>query len=303
MANIFILGSEGFIGSHLCRHFVNQGFTVTGCDVTEASPLLYTYHKINILSSDFEHLFAESKFDVCINASGSGNVGYSITHPQSDFDSNTVAVAKIADAIKKQQPACRLLHISSAAVYGNPVSLPVNESSALSPVSPYGYHKLMSELICREYSEIYKMPIIIIRPFSVYGNGLKKQLLWDVCNKLFVADSITLFGTGNETRDFIHIDDLVVLVQLLIEKESFDGNVYNAASGIETSIQTVADIFTGHFPGNKKIIFSGSNKSGDPINWKADISKIKAAGFSPAKNLEEQIKSYISWYCTLHSKG
>lgn len=260
----------------------------------------YAYHKISILSSDFESLFAENDFDVCINASGSGNVGYSIAHPQSDFDGNTIAVSKILDAIKKYRPSCRLLHISSAAVYGNPVSLPVNESAALSPLSPYGYHKLMSELLCREYSEIYNVPVIIIRPFSVFGNGLKKQLFWDTCQKLLHTSNIELFGTGNETRDFIHIDDLLKLIQLLIEKAIFDGSVYNAACGEETSIKTIAGIFIDHFPGNKNIVFSGSSKAGDPINWKADISKIKALGFNPERKLEEEVKNYINWYCNMH---
>lgn len=298
--NLLILGSCGFIGSALCRHFINAKYAVIGCDLIEHNTDEYSYHKISVLSSDFEALIAENKFDVCINASGSGNVSYSIEHPQSDFDGNTVAVFKIADAIRRYQPNCKLLHISSAAVYGNPVCLPIIETAPLSPLSPYGYHKLMSEMICKEYSTIYKIPLIIIRPFSVYGNGLKKQLLWDICRKLSANDSITLFGSGNETRDFIHIEDLLKLIQILIAKANFDGSVYNAASGIETSIKNIADLVVTYFPGKKEIQFSGNNKIGDPINWKADISKIKALGFNPEKILEEQVKNYINWYCNIY---
>jgi dTDP-glucose 4,6-dehydratase/UDP-glucose 4-epimerase len=301
--NLLVLGSCGFIGSNICKYFTNKNYAVTGCDLIEYSTGEYTYHKISVLSSDFETLFADNKFDVCINASGSGNVGYSIAHPQSDFDGNTIAVAKILDAIRKYQPACRLLHISSAAVYGNPSALPVNESAVPSPVSPYGYHKLMSEILCREYSEIYNVPVLVIRPFSVYGNGLRKQLLWDICQKLIHADNIELFGTGNETRDFIHIDDILKLMELLIEKTVFDGNVFNVGSGVQTSIKNIAAFFVKYFPGNKEILFSGNSKKGDPINWQADISKIKALGFNPVHNLEQQIKSYINWFCNIQGQA
>ncbi len=298
--NILILGCRGFIGSQLCDHFTAMGDTVTGCDLIEYSSPVYTYHKVSVLSFDFEDLFTGNQFDVCINASGSGNVGYSITHPQSDFDANTVAVAKIAEVIRKFQPACKLLHISSAAVYGNPSSLPVPETAALNPVSPYGYHKYMSELLCREYAAIYKLQVAIIRPFSVYGNGLTKQLLWDISNKLQHNDNIELFGTGNETRDFLHIHDLVQLIQLLINKAAFDGNAYNAATGTETGIRFIADLFEKHFPGKKQVSFSGNVKAGDPVHWQADISKIQSLGFTPTVEMETAISNYIKWFVQLH---
>lgn len=299
--NLLVLGSCGFIGTKVCNHFVSLGYTVTGCDLVEYSTNAYQYHKVSILSSDFETLFASGDFDICINASGSGHVGYSITHPQSDFSSNTIAVSKLLDAIRKCKPACKLLHISSAAVYGSPACLPVSEAALLAPMSPYGYHKLMSELLCKEYGDIYQVPVSIIRPFSVYGIGLKKQLLWDTCEKLKQADEINLFGTGNETRDFIHIDDLVALMQLVIEQSAFSGEMYNAACGEETSIKTIADIIARYYPGNKTINFSGNSKAGDPTNWRADVSKIRALGFSPKKILETEIKNYINWHSSLLS--
>ncbi len=303
MQRLLVLGSCGFIGSHVCRHFTNNNYIVSGCDLIEFSTEEYTYHKISVLSSDFEALFSEYRFDICINASGSGNVGYSIAHPQSDFEANTVAVSKILDAIKRNQPGCKLLHISSAAIYGNPVSLPVSEHAVTTPVSPYGYHKLMSEILCREYSAIYNIPVTIIRPFSVYGIGLRKQLLWDICQKLNHNDSIELFGTGNETRDFVHVEDMVKIIALLMEKASFDGSVFNIASGVQTTIRQIASIFENYFPGNKTIRFSGSTKEGDPVNWLADISKINALGFEPQHLLETEVKKYIDWYCQMHKQS
>ena len=112
--------------------------------------LSYTYYKISRLPGQFEDIFIEEKYDACINASGSGNVNHSVMHPLEDFELNTFDTARILDAIRKHNKACKYLHISSAAVYGNPAHLPVNEEMACKPLSPYGWHKLMAEQLCKE---------------------------------------------------------------------------------------------------------------------------------------------------------
>ena len=300
---IIIIGSQGFIGSHLCNYFSAKGYKVFGADIIETpANINYTYIKLSRLSSEWDDLLKQEKIDVCINAAGSGNVAYSVTHPLIDFEANTLDVIKILDAICKHQPACKYLHISSAAVYGNPESLPIKETDTLSPISPYGYHKMMSEIICKEYQHLFGLNISIVRPFSVFGNGLRKQLLWDICTKLLKADEITLFGTGNETRDFIHISDLVLLIDLIIAKSDFKADVYNAASGSETSIKFVASIFENCFGKNKKINFGGDIKKGDPLNWKAAVNKLSQIGFSPAANLEAEIINYSNWFKELSAK-
>jgi len=295
LANILIIGSQGFIGTQLVKHFSAAGYAVTGCDIVEAPDDQYHYHKLSVFSPDFETLFAETTFDCCINAAGSGNVGYSVIHPQSDFEVNTAAVARVLDTIRKQQPACRFLHISSAAVYGNPSVLPVHEEAVPAPLSPYGYHKLMSETICREYAAIYGLSIAVMRPFSVFGNGLRKQLLWDICQKLQQSDTIQLFGTGNECRDFIHISDFVTATACIVEKSPFELNVYNVASGHSVSIKQVAVVFENTIAG-KKILFSGETKQGDPDKWQADITALKSIGFNTTTDFEHCVKGYILWH-------
>lgn len=294
--NILILGSQGFIGSHLVTYFLNKEYIVYGCDLVEYSTDKYNYQKISILSSDFETLFINQRFDVCIYAAGSGNVAYSVLHPNSDFEANTLAVVKVLDTLRKFQPLCKYLQISSAAVYGNPNQLPVKETARIAPLSPYGYHKWMCEILCKEYHELYNINIAIIRPFSVYGNGLRKQLFWDICEKLSHMDHIHLFGSGNESRDFLHIEDLCKLINAVIDQSAFEGDIYNAATGTETTIREIADIFQSTFPGNKKISFSSEVKPGDPINWNADVSKIKNIGFEPVISLATGIPDYIHWY-------
>ncbi len=273
-----------------------KGVTVVGCDLQEPGANLYIYYKVSILSPDFESIFINHAFDVCINASGSGNVGYSVSLPFSDFEANTHAVARVLDTIHKFQPNCKYIHISSAAVYGNPLELPVEESAAMAPLSPYGYHKWMSEILCQEFHRLFQLKVCIVRPFSVYGERLKKQLLWDICSRLQSADQIVLSGTGRESRDFIHINDLLQIVETLIYKSSFSGEAYNAASGREVAIREIADYFENYFNGTKKIGFSGEVRKGDPLNWRANISAIQSLGFTCSVPLEVGVKNYIRWF-------
>lgn len=302
--NILIIGCHGFIGSYLCNYFVSNSHTVYGIDVFETpANLKYIYLKVSRLSSQWEQIMKAESFNICINASGSGNVPYSLTHPLIDFEANTLDVIRILDALKEYQPTCKYVHISSAAVYGNPDKLPIAETGLLQPISPYGFHKMMSETICQEYSKLFKVPIVVVRPFSIYGIGLRKQLLWDICNKLSQNDEITMFGTGNETRDFIHISDFVFLIDLIIQHSEFKGETYNAASGKETSIKEIVSIFNNYYSFTKKISFNQQIKEGDPLNWLADISAIKDMGFRTKTRLENAVLDYIEWFKNIYAKG
>ena len=99
---VLILGARGFIGTNIVNHLLNKGYFIVGCDLVGYSTRDYEYHKLSVQSLDFELLFRRT-VDFCINASGSGNVGYSITHPLDDFEANTLATAKVLDVIRKIQ--------------------------------------------------------------------------------------------------------------------------------------------------------------------------------------------------------
>lgn len=299
MNNILILGSEGFIGKTLVQHFLHQQYSVYGCDLYETVDSGYHYFKVSRLSPEWEEIFTTYKFTYCVNASGSGNVPYSMTHPFTDFEANTLDTIRVLDVIRRHNRDCKYLHISSAAVYGNPDVLPVSENACRKPLSPYGWHKLMAEHVCQEYFELYNVQTTVVRPFSVYGNGLRKQLLWDICSKLRVANSITLFGTGKESRDFIQVKDLCQLVELILQRDKFAFEVFNAASGKETFIKEIANIFEDRYKGNKSIKFNGESRSGDPVNWRADITKATSIGFHATTPLEEGIMNYINWFESL----
>lgn len=298
---IFILGSKGFIGSHLVEYYIKKGLHVSGCDLIEKGKENYSYYQISLLSTEFEQIFEREQFDICINAAGSGLVGLSLSRPLSDFEANTVTVIHILEAIRKCKPLCKFIQISSAAVYGNPKVLPVSENEALNPLSPYGWHKLMSEMICKEYTQIYQLNTVITRPFSVYGPGLKKQLLWDVFQKIIKSDQILeLWGTGNESRDFIYITDLVRAIDLILINGEFKGEAYNIASGKETTIKEIINLLLNTLKKKTALNFNQQVKKGDPLNWHGDIKRIKEIGFEPEITEEVGIKYLSEWLTDLN---
>ena len=294
---ILILGSEGFIGSHLCTHFVNLNNYVHGVDIfSNSNQFNYCYIKNTLAPTFWTDFFKKFKFDICINASGNGSVAHSVENPLFDFDANAISVFAILEGLKLFNSDCKYIHISSAAVYGNPQFLPIKESHKLQPISPYGFHKMISEILCKEYNQLFRIPLVILRPFSIFGNGLKKQLLWDICNMLSQNDNITLFGTGEESRDFIHITDFIFLIQRVIDNSSFNGDIYNAGSGVQITIKEVADIFLKYYNNKKSINFNNEKREADPINWEADITSLKSMGFEISKNFEIAIDDYINWF-------
>jgi len=298
---IIITGSEGFIGKHLVAYFSSLDFKVYGCDILEPSANVgYTYFKISISSPQWDEIFSAVQFDYCINASGSGNVSFSVTDPLADFQLNTLDTFRILDAIRKYSGECRYLHISSAAVYGNPEFLPVTETVECKPLSPYGWHKLMAEEVCKEFHSLYGLQLAIVRPFSVYGPGLRKQLFWDVFQKHKANKSqVMMWGTGKESRDFIHIDDLVHSFHLILENGDMKVGIYNVASGLETSIEEVLQLFFKLHDDNCEVQFNQQNRLEDPLNWKADISKIRNLDFDPSISLHIGMQQLVQWMKSL----
>lgn len=290
---ILVIGSKGFIGSH-CVSYFSKLNDVWECDVI----LDYNndhYISIDSVDSDFLEIFRNHKFDVCINCSGAANVPFSLEKPYNDFRLNTLNVIKLLEAIRLHNHECKFITMSSAAIYGNPESLPIKTTDMYAPVSPYGYHKVFAEQICEEYSRFWGVKTCCVRIFSAYGPGLKKQLFWDMYNKFSNDDTIRLWGTGMESRDFIYISDLVHAIDIVIQNSEFVADKVNLANGIQTTIKEVADTFVSVTGTSKQVVFSGDVRKGDPINWEADITNLKRWGYEPQVDLITGIKNYISW--------
>jgi UDP-glucose 4-epimerase len=290
---ILIIGSKGFIGSHCVDYFMANGFEVFQADVNDSTES--NFYKIERQNSDFAVPFKEHQFEICINASGSAHVGFSFENPSKDFELNVVNVQKLVVAIRDYNPYCKLINFSSAAVYGNPQILPITENSPCKPLSPYGFHKLQSELLLTEYHKFFGLKTCSLRVFSAYGPRLKKQLFWDLYQKAISNEVVSLFGTGSETRDFIYIDDLMQIMDLVIQNSPFQGSIYNVGNQVETTIAEAAHLFLNAFSPEKKLEFTGEVKVGDPNNWVGSMENLKKYGFKPQYDLSLGLKKYAEW--------
>jgi dTDP-glucose 4,6-dehydratase/UDP-glucose 4-epimerase len=155
---------------------------------------------------------------------------------------------------------------------------------------------MYSEEICRQFYDLFKIPTISLRIFSAYGEGLKKQLFWDLYKKMDSSDEeIELFGTGAESRDFIYIRDIVQAIGCILNNAEFKGNAINIATGVESTIHKAVGCFIKSSNRNLKVRFAGNTKIGDPLNWQADISLLNSFGFRQKFSLEQGINNYVEW--------
>ena len=299
---ILIIGSRGFIGHHLFSYFSEKNNEVWGSDVVDDYINKERYFLINATDSDYSSVFHSAEYDLCVNCSGAANVPDSLKNPLRDYYLNTVNVFKILEAIRKFQPSCKFINLSSAAVYGNPKQMPVIEDVRPDPISPYGFHKLQAEQVCKEFYDFYKIRTCSLRIFSVYGPGLKKQLFWDLYQKAQSSYNVKLFGTGDESRDFIYIADLAKAVELIINNHVFNGESVNIANGLEVRIIEAVSVFYNHFPFPVNFSFTGEIRHGDPLNWCADIRKLRSVGYKPSVNLNDGLSNYFNWLQSLNNK-
>lgn len=294
---IFITGAGGFIGNHLVNYLIDEGYQIIGIDLHGPDNLNYSkFYTVDLLSSQIDDLFKEHQPDFCIHAAGPASVQNSLMFLENDFKLTMLPTFNILKAIKNNCPKCRFIYLSSAAVYGNPIKLPIDEDQAIQPISPYGFHKMHAENICREFYSLYRIPIAVARIFSAYGNGLKKQLLWDICMKAKKSNVVELSGTGEETRDFINVIDLCEAIKLIIEKGPFDLDFYNVANGYQIKIKEVAAFLVSAFPNVSELRFTGEKRLGDPINWEADIMKIRKLGYKQKVDFKEGVLQYAEWF-------
>ncbi len=297
--SILVTGVAGFIGRYVARYFSEQGWSVIGIDNSppENAPLanLSTYQRLQLPDAALNSLLQEYTPDVCIHCVGRASVGLSVTDPLPDFYANTAITFEILNALRLSAPNCRFIYLSSAAVYGNPESLPVSEMQSLAPLSPYGFHKLQSEQLCQEFTKVYGLPTASMRIFSAYGPGLRRQVLWDICQKAITQKTVTLKGTGQESRDFIHALDIAKALMVVANSASMQGEVYNLASGSEVTILELANMILNVLEYDAIPEFDGIVPVGTPLNWQADVSKLATLGFSATVPLEQGIKTFANW--------
>jgi len=292
---ILVTGCSGFIGSSLVNHYKKLNMEVDGIDIKDKKSITVdNFYAYNGSQKELETIF-ENGYDICVNCAGSPSVKFSFEHPLEDYELNTEITFKFLAALKVKNPECKFFSLSSAAVYGNPEKLPVKEDAQVHPISPYGYHKHISEIICKQYRAYYGVRTFSLRLFSVYGPGLRKQIFWDLYKKSQKSNTVKVFGTGGETRDFIFIDDLVKAIELITLNDKLDAQVVNIANGNQVKISKAVEIFFQQLDKDISYEFTGDAKRGDPKHWEADISILASTGYKSEYSIEEGIRRYVSW--------
>jgi UDP-glucose 4-epimerase len=298
---VVVTGSAGFLGRHVVAEFKRHGWATIGVDrastgdATAGSHPPDKYRLMPLPSRELASLLAETKPEAVIHAAGPASVSHSVVHPEVDFAASVPVFFGLLDSVRRRSPGSRVVLLSSAAVYGEPGELPIAEDQATRPISPYGYHKAICETMLAEFSSVYGVAGAIARIFSAYGAGLKRQVMWDICTKA-QAGGLALFGTGDETRDFIHADDVAAAVHLIIEEGQLAGEIYNVANGVATSIRDLAGMLLRRLGSQADLTFTGERRAGDPVGWRADISRLSALGYRPGVGLEDGVANYVEWF-------
>ena len=301
----WITGARGFIGRYVARMLAGQGHQVAGLghgawpDADREAAGLAAWLNGEVSHANLDALtVGQSRPDVVIHLAGGSAVGPSFAQPAEDFRRSVGAAAELAEWLRLRSPATKLVMASSAAVYGAGHDGPINERAPCRPFSPYGYHKRMAELVLESYARNFGLNVAIVRFFSVYGPGLRKQLLWDCCTRLAAQpDQLALGGQGNELRDWLHVGDAARLLQAAAGAASVDCPLVNGGSGIATPISDVAAALCEGWglPGLPRQ-FNGVARPGDPASLVADVSAARALGWQPQVPWRQGIQEFVAWY-------
>ena len=295
---VLVTGAQGFLGRHLAKHLAGLGAEVVGMGLGEWESAwkdwgLSSWACCEITLENLRR-FAGKPAEI-FHCAGGSFVGFSMSNPLEDFQSTASSTAQVLEFMRLEAPRSILAYPSSAAVYGQVDLMPIPEEAPLRPVSPYGVHKMVAEELCRSYSRHFGIKTSLVRFFSLYGPGLRKQLLWDACEKIRLEAPV-FFGTGMETRDWLHISDGVRLLCRAAERASEKCPVANGGAGYETTLKEAVGELFGHLGGVSPPTFTGAGTGVDPRRYRADISVAKSWGWCPSVNLKDGLKEYAEWY-------
>ena len=280
---IIVTGGSGFIGTHLCRHLIEDGYNVKIIDIVP--PRVKSKAKFVMMDVRDDNLSKSIKgADAVIHLAALVDVATSIKDPLSDFSTNVGGTVSVLEAARKTGVK-KVVFASSAAVYGEPVKFPIDETHPTNPLSPYGASKLSAEKYVLLYNSLYGMSNLALRLFNVYGKG-QNPAYAGVMTKFRMAlekgEHPLIYGDGRQTRDFVHVDDVCRAFMLALKKKS---NIpINIASGKDISMNELLKIMSDVLP-----IYLPSRK-GDIEHSLADISLARSKlGYSPRVELSRGI--------------
>lgn len=302
---IVIAGGAGFIGSHLAEYWHKQNAEVhvidnlkTGFEENISHLKNICFYKTSIENQkEVEEIIAGS--DYVYNMAAMVSVPESIEKPEECIEINLKGYLNILEASRKNKVK-KVILSSSAAVYGDNPELPKKTEMKAEPKSPYGITKLDGELFSKVYEEQYGLKYVCLRYFNVFGPKQSTQNAYAAAVPIFIKravknEDIIIYGDGEQTRDFIFINDVVKANVLAAEKENVSG-VFNVANGTSTTILELAKIIIELTNSKSKIVFE-KERAGDIKHSCASIDETrKSLGFNPEINLKDGLLKTIEYF-------
>lgn len=251
MTTYLVTGGAGFIGSHLCDALLARGYTVRVLDD------LSTGHRSNLpaaatlIQGDVadSRIVAEAMegVDGCFHLAAIASVEKGVTDWLGTHHTNMTGTIAVFDAIRRQGRRIPVVYASSAAVYGNATAIPIAETAVCQPLSAYGADKYGCELHARVASHVHGIPTTGLRFFNVYGPRQDPKSPYSgvisiFCERIVAGMPVAIFGDGQQTRDFVYVDDVVRALLGGMAFRSTDALVFNVCSGVPTSVEALAGL-------------------------------------------------------------
>src|SRR5262245_12565023 len=296
-STLLITGANGFIGGVIGRAWRSKGGNVIGLVRPEApadaTRIAFPIHRCPLTPDEVQSAIDHFSPDAILHAAGTAAVGASFTDPAADYSASVATAHAALEGIRRSRRRPRFLFPSSAAVYGEPATLPVAETASIQPLSPYGYHKAMAELLIQQYARCFDVPALIFRLFSVFGAHQKRLVVHELFERFRRDTVVTVQGTGEEMRDFLHEDDLAASLLGLLPRISDPVAIINLATGQGTRVKAVAATMQRLLKSSKQIHYANAAQPGNPSQWTADISALRACApdldYSAAADFEQRL--------------
>ncbi len=294
---ILVTGGAGFIGSHLVDALVDDN-DVRVLDDLSTGEREHVHDDATFLEGDVRDQQALERatrgVDLIFHEAAVVGVTATVEQPAETNRVNLEAGLELLEQARRED--ARVVLASSAAVYGHPDELPVSETASTDPTSPYGVQKLALDEYARLYADLYDLPTVALRYFNAYGprqRGPYSGVISTFLEQARAGDPITVEGDGEQTRDFVHVEDLV-RANLLAATTDDVGEAYNVGTGERTSILELAEAIRAATDADVPIVHR-EPRAGDVRHSRADVSKARRTlGFEATIGLETGLRDLVS---------
>ena len=300
---VLVTGGAGFIGSNLVKQLILDGIDVTVIDnlLSGYRSNLDPFPEIRFIEGDIrdEDLVAEAikGVEVVFHLAASVGNKRSIDYPLTDADINVMGTLKVLEA-SRREGIRKIVASSSAGIFGELKTLPIKEDHPVEPDTPYGSTKLCMEKECLAYAKLYDMEAVCLRYFNVYGPNQRFDAYGNVIPifafQMLRGEQLTIFGDGEQTRDFINVRD-VVQANIKAAMANDLSGAFNIGSNSRIKINRLVELLRETSRIEPQVMY-GPPRPGDVRHSLAEISAARQAfGFEPSVSMEEGLQEYMAW--------